>query len=137
LGHYHADEAGRLITSLVTVPPEAESSEPVVVGPLVAELVAFRDQELVPYLQSGSYSRSLLAMPSVAQQRFGQLREAVPPAARPVLDRLQELADLRRRWDEQARLHFWLHNWLLLHLPLSVGMTGLMLLHAYRALKFW
>lgn len=137
LGHYHADEAGRLITSLVRVPPEAESSEPVVVGPLAAELVAFRDQELLPYLQSGSYSRSLLATPSDAQQRFGRLREAVPPAARPVLDRLQELADLRRRWDEQARLHFWLHNWLLLHLPLSVAMTGLMLLHAYRALKFW
>ncbi|MCS6863520.1 MAG: hypothetical protein RMJ56_00055 [Gemmataceae bacterium] len=137
LGQYHAEEAGRLIATLVTVPPEAETSEPVVVGPLAAELVAFRDRELVPYLESGISSRSLLAIPSDAQQRFGRLREAVPPAARPVLDRLQELAELRRRWDEQERLHFWLHNWLLLHLPLSVTMTGLMLLHAYRALKFW
>ena len=29
------------------------------------------------------------------------------------------------------------HNWLLLHLPLSVAMTALMVLHAVRALKFW
>ena len=137
LGDYHADEASRLISSLVTVPPEAEQAEPVVSGPLAAELVSFRDDVLVPYLQDGSESRSPLATPADAEQRFGRLREAVPPGARNALDRLQELADLRRRWDEQARLHFWLHNWLLVHLPLSVAMTSLMLLHAVRALKFW
>jgi hypothetical protein len=137
MGDYHADEADRLITALVTVPPEAESATPLISGPLAAELVAFRDDVLLPYLQDGDRSRSPLSTPTDAEQRFGRLREAVPEEARHTLDRLQELADLRRRWDTQARINFWLHNWLLFHLPLSVAMTSLMILHAIRALKYW
>ena len=137
LGFYHADEADRLITALVTVPPEAEYATPLISGPLAAELVTFRDDVLLPYLQDGDRSRSPLATPTDAEQRFGRLREAVPEAARITLDRLQELADLRRRWDTQARINFWLHNWLLVHLPLSVAMSSLMVLHAVRALKYW
>jgi hypothetical protein len=119
------------------VPPEAESAEPVISGLLAAELVSFRDDVLLPYLHDGDRSLSPLATPTDAEQRFARLREAVPPEARQTLDRLQELAELRRRWDTQARHNFWLHNWLLLHLPLSVGMSSLMVLHAVRALKFW
>ena len=137
LGEYHADEAARLVSALITVPPEAESAEPVVSGPLANELVAFRDDVLLPYLAEGDRSRSPLSSPSDAVLRFARLREAVPEGARLALDRLQELADLRRRWDAQWRLNFWLHNWLLLHLPLSVGMSSLMVLHAIRALKYW
>lgn len=137
LGNSLAEEASRSVTALVSVRPEEESVEPVVGGLLAAELVAFRDEVLIPYLQDGSRSRSPLATPADAEQRFARLREAVPPAARQTLDRLQELADLRRRWDRQSRLHIWLHNWLLIHLPVSVAMTSLMVLHAIRALKFW
>jgi hypothetical protein len=137
LGTALADEAARSVTALITVRPEEESAEPIVGGSLAAELVSFRDDVLVPYLQEGERSRSPLAAASDAELRFARLREAVPPAARETLDRLQELANLRRRWDSQNRLHFWLHNWLLLHLPLSVGMSSLMVLHAVRALKFW
>ncbi|MFM8274682.1 MAG: hypothetical protein ACKODX_20455 [Gemmata sp.] len=137
LGEYHASEAVRVVTALTTVPPEVEAAEPLISGPLAKELEAFRDDVLLPYLQRGSYSRSPLTTPSEAERRFARLREAVPPEARKDLDRLQELADLRRRWDHQARLYFWLHNWLLVHLPLSVAMTTLMVLHAVRALKYW
>ncbi len=135
LGEYHADEARRVITGLTTVPPEAESGEPVISGLLAKELELFRDAVLLPYLEAGSHSRSPLTAPAEAERRFARLREAVPPAAQKDLDRLKELADLRRRWDTQARLYFWLHNWLLVHLPLSVAMTALMILHAVKALK--
>ncbi|MBP3957475.1 hypothetical protein J8F10_19685 [Gemmata sp. G18] len=137
LGEYHADEARRIVTGLTTVPPEAEAVDPIIGGPLAVELEAFRDDVLLPYLQRGSHSRSPLTAPAEAERRFARLREAVPPEARNDLDRLQELANLRRRWDAQARLYFWLHNWLLVHLPLSVAMTALMVLHAVRALKYW
>jgi hypothetical protein len=137
LGGALAAEAAKSVTALVTVPPEAESEHPLISGPLAAELVSFRDVELIPYLEEGHRSRSPLAIPADAEQRFARLREAVPPEARQTLDRLQELANTRRRWDTQSRIHFWLHNWLLLHLPLSVAMTTLMLLHAVRALKYW
>lgn len=137
LGHSLAEEARRSVTALVTVRPEEEYAKPIVGEALAAELVAFRDDVLIPYLQDGNASRSPLATPADAEQRFARLREAVPPGALQTLDRLQELADLRRRWDRQSRLHIWLHNWLLVHLPISVAMTALMVLHAVNALKFW
>ncbi|MBX9579573.1 MAG: hypothetical protein K2X87_04625, partial [Gemmataceae bacterium] len=70
-------------------------------------------------------------------REFARLRAAVPAAAHGAAGRLEELADLRRQWDHERRLAFWLHNWLAVHLPLSVAMTGLMLVHAARALKYW
>ena len=82
-------------------------------------------------------SDSPLASRTEADQRFSRLRDGVPEIARPALDRLRELADLRRQWDGQARVQFWLHNWVVVHVPLSVAMTILMVLHAVRALKYW
>ncbi len=137
VGDYHAVEATRLVQALVTAPPEAESAEPAVTGSQAAELLAFLDQLLLPYLQIGKRSGSPLASLAEAEQRFIRLRAAVPEVAVPVVERLRVLADLRRQWDAQARMYFWLHNWLLVHLPLSVAMTTLMILHAVKALKYW
>ncbi|MDY3559776.1 hypothetical protein R5W23_000934 [Gemmata sp. JC673] len=137
LGEYQADEARQLITALTTVPPESESDEPVISGPLAGELEAFRDEVLLPYLEQGRQSRSPLTARAEAERRFARLREAVPPDARGALDKLQGLADLRRRWDDQRTLHAWLHGWLLVHIPLSWAMFSLMVLHAVRALKYW
>lgn len=134
VAEYHAAEAVRVVDGLVTVPPEAEYAEPVVVGAPADELVAFRDRVLLPYLRGAD---SPLASRAEAEQRFDRLRAAVPAVAGAAVGRLCELAELRRQWDAQARLHVWLHNWLLIHLPLSVAMTGLMILHAVRALKYW
>lgn len=151
VSEYHTTEAVRLIDSLISVPAE----ELVAVGPMngairagrvgavvltgqpAAELAAFRDDVLVPYLRGDRLTRSPLESRAEAGRRFTRLREAVPEAALPVVERLEQLADLRRQWDRQARLNVWLHNWLVLHLPLSVAMTGLMIVHAVRALKYW
>jgi hypothetical protein len=135
LGDYHANEAKKLIQGLVSAPPEAESIQPVVTGMPATSLVEFQDSLLLPYLHWGTESH--LGSRAEAEQRFAQLRSEIPVVAHSTLDRLQELVNLRRQWDAQTRLNFWLHNWLLLHLPLSVAMTGLMFLHAVRALKYW
>jgi hypothetical protein len=137
LGDYHASEATRLVDALVTVPPESATADPLVSGPPARELVAFRDDLLLPYLRAGGKSRSPLTSRTEADARFSRLRDGIPEVARPAVDRLRDLAELRRQWDAQARVHFWLHNWLVLHLPLSVAMTVLMVLHAVRALKYW
>jgi hypothetical protein len=137
LGEHHAAEATRLVDALVTVPAESAATGPPVAGAPARELVAFRDDVLLPYLRSGERSRSPLASRTEADQRFAHLRAGTPEVARPALDRLRDLAELRRQWDAQARLQFWLHNWLALHLPLSAAMTVLMVLHAARALKYW
>jgi hypothetical protein len=135
IGDYHANEAKKLIQGLVSVPPEAESVQPVVTGMPKTDLIEFQDDLLLPYLHGDPDSP--LSSRALAEQRFAQLRNEMPVPAHPTLDRLQELVNLRRQWDAQLRLNFWLHNWLLLHLPLSVAMSGLMFLHAVRALKYW
>lgn len=159
---YNSGEAFRLIEDLITVPPEYDElivggaaaavvggraegptfgtvarAEPVVVGQPAAELKDFRDAILIPYLLHGRASGSPLSARAEADRRFTRLRDMVPQEALPALERVAYLCDLRRQWDHLTRLNFWLHNWLLLHLPLSVAMTVLMLVHAVRALKFW
>jgi hypothetical protein len=137
VSEYHASEAIRLVDELVTVPLEAESAEPAVAGVPAVELVAFRDRLLLPYLRGNDTERSPLASPAGAETHFSQLRGVVPEVAGAVVERMRELAELRRQWDHQRRLQFLLHSWLVVHLPLSVAMTVLMLVHAVRALKYW
>lgn len=137
LGNTLAAKAEHLVDGLVTVPPEAEFSQPIVTGEPRDVLVSFKDRLLLPYLRGGKKTASPLVARSEAVLRFSRLREVVPVGAQSTISELMELADLRRQWDFQRRLNFWLHNWLVVHLPLSVAMTGLMVLHAIRALKYW
>lgn len=151
----HTEEVVRLVDALTTAPPEFDSfdarpagrgaaalliaarGEPAVVGLPAANLLAFRDAVLLPYLRGEAVGRSPLARRGEAERRFTLLRDTLPESALPVVDRLEKLADLRRQWEYQSRLNWWLHGWLALHLPLSVAMTGFMLIHAVRALKYW
>jgi hypothetical protein len=60
--------------------------------------------------------------------------------AKVVVPQRQRAAHLRfesgRQFDRQERLHRWLHGWLLVHLPLSIVLIVLMLVHIYTALKY-
>ena len=53
------------------------------------------------------------------------------------VDALSNLCDQRRQFDHQARLHYWLHNWLWIHLPLSLALIVLMFVHIVRTLQYW
>ena len=155
VGEVHTREAVRLIDALTNVPPEfdafdarplekanaglllAARAEPAVTGPSATDLFQFRDAVLLPFLRGEVKRKSPLVTRTGAERRFVQLRDAMPAATIPAIERLEELADLRRQWDFQSRLNWWLHSWLVIHLPLSVAMTGLMVIHAVRALKYW
>ncbi len=58
------------------------------------------------------------------------------PAVHEQLELLETYCDDRRQWGEQERYHFWLHSWLLLHVPLSVLILVLGLVHAFASLYF-
>jgi len=148
----HTAEAIRLIDLLITSSPEydpydvgaggrkaavLEVGQATVTGAPAKELIHFRDGVLLPFLRGEARDRSPLVSRTEAERRFTHLRDRLPEPAAPALERLEELADLRRQWSFQARLNWWLHGWLVLHLPLSIAMTGLMLIHAVRALKYW
>jgi hypothetical protein len=137
-GGYHAEEALRLVAGLVELGDEGfgpaaaaagaltragARAEPVVTGQTAADLRTFAARILLPYLRGGARSRSSLASRAEVERRFARFRELTPPEAHPALERLEALCDLRRQWDLLVRL--------------QVALTGLMLLHALRALKYW
>ena len=51
------------------------------------------------------------------------------------LEQLATLCEERRQMADQERIHFWLHSWLLLHIPLSVALLVLGVVHAVTTLS--
>jgi hypothetical protein len=100
-------------------------------------LRAFFQTTIDPFLQQGAASGLPLQSPTKAAAMFQDLRTQVPPAAHASVAILESLCDRRRQFDAQARMQFWLHNWLWIHLPLSAALVVLMLLHIWVALKYW
>jgi hypothetical protein len=96
----------------------------------------FRDT-VKPFLEKGPAAGAALRHPNRAAVLFQDIRAKLPPAAHASVDALERFCNQRRQWAEQARLHWWLHNWLWVHFPLSVALVLLMFVHAWVALKYW
>jgi hypothetical protein len=99
-------------------------------------LRAFYHEQIEPYLEARSGSRLSLGPPKQAAVLFSALKKRVAPDAYPVVERLVDLCEQRRQFDIQSRLHLWLYCWLVAHVALSVGLTLLMVVHVFLALKY-
>ena len=99
-------------------------------------LRAFHSTEVAPYLERGRASGSVLRSTARAAGLFADL-EARAPTTAGTVRRLEELCTARRQYDAQARIHVWLHNWQLVHLPLSVALCVVLAVHIVTALKYW
>jgi len=115
---------------LITVP----SSEPIQGSEWLGDLY---DRKVADYLKHGRESKSPLALPSRASAIFQEVRTRVSPDTLPAVDLLEDFCGQRRQFDRQRRMHHWLHGWLLVHLPLSVALIVLMLVHIVVTLKYW
>jgi hypothetical protein len=89
-----------------------------------------------PYLLQGKRSRSSLILKNKADFIFRELKNKLGPGTHDAINILENLCDQRRQLDRQRRLHYWLHNWLIVHLPLSVALVVLMGVHIWVALKY-
>ncbi len=111
------------------------------------EIILLTEEESAPlrlfYLQE---MREFLENPERRGQRLGDaqkaasavagLRMLLPAAAHATLDDLADICDEARQLQRQARLHHWLHGWLLVHIPLSLALILLGAIHAVMALRF-
>jgi hypothetical protein len=97
----------------------------------------FYNNSIEPYLREGQAAHSPLQVQTRGAVLFRNLRTNLDPAAHDAVNALEGLCDQRRQFDEQARLHFWLHCWLWVHLPLSVALIVLMVVHAIMACMYW
>jgi hypothetical protein len=120
----------------MTIRPAARpAAKPAGATPDAQPLRAFHDSLIAPYLRSGG--RTPLRSTSQSVVLFQDLRDKLEPVLHPTVDALEELCERRRQYDEQARLQFWLHSWLCIHLPLSAALVVLMFFHAWFAIKYW
>lgn len=93
-------------------------------------------QQIEPYLRTGRCEGGLLGTASRTKKYFDDLRQESPAAVGPVIDRIEAMCRRRIELSLQARLQFWLHSWLLIHLPLSILLVVLLAGHVYLALRF-
>ena len=140
-------EAEDELRRLVLVPEERDGwarsllpvTEPVPPQPIpnTEPLRAFFLERVRPYLLEGDHSDSPLRYPARSLGFFRNLRTLLPPGAHDAVAALENACDQRRELDRQARVHFWLHNWLWFHLPLAAAMTVLMIIHIVVAIQYW
>jgi hypothetical protein len=114
-----------------------ETRTPTMPVPETDPLREFFDSQVSPFLKAGAASGSPLASPTQAAVLIQDLKTRLPPESHSAVDTLETFCKQRRQWDHQAQIHFWLHNWLWLHFPLSVALIVLMVVHIWVALKYW
>jgi hypothetical protein len=102
-----------------------------------ANLRQFYDKEVRPFLAPRYNPSAPLAHPLRAEAIFGPERSVTGLAdLKEPLAELETFCDERRQLGEQERLHRLLHGWLLVHVPLSVALLALGLVHAFVSLYY-
>jgi hypothetical protein len=97
----------------------------------VLVLEKFYRDRVRPFLGARFDPSNGLARPLQAESLFRRVRSlSGSEGVEGQLSRLQQCCEERRQLGEQERLHFLLHGWLLVHVPLSVALLLLGSAHA-------
>lgn len=92
--------------------------------------------EMRPLLEHPKKSGAKLLDADKAQAAFSGLRTMLPASAREPVDDLEDICDEARQLLRQEQLHRWLHGWLLVHIPISLALIALGIVHAVMALRW-
>jgi hypothetical protein len=101
-----------------------------------APLRSFYATEMRPFLEHPKQHKWRLADGGMANSSFAGLKTLLPAAAHATLGDLEDICEEARQLGRQERLHHWMHGWLLLHIPLSLGLILLGAVHAVMALRY-
>jgi hypothetical protein len=77
-----------------------------------------------------------LADPRNAAARFERVRALLPASFHATVKDLENICEEERQLRHQSRLHLVLHGWQLVHVPLSMALLALALVHVFMALRF-
>jgi hypothetical protein len=129
-----------LVAPLVTATPArvaiATEEIPVIAEADVSPLRAFYDREMRPFIEKPDARGHALADPAKARAKFEGLRMLLPPAIHESVKDLEDICEEERELRRQVRLHHWLHDWLLFHIPLSFALLLLGAVHVVMALRY-
>ena len=93
-------------------------------------------QDIRPFLESGGRKSGPVSSRRQSRDYFTVLRNLVSADAHPAVDAIEQLCDRCRDLKVQRRVHRLLHGWLTVHLPLSVALILLLIVHVVYALRF-
>lgn len=101
----------------------------------IQPLQNFWETQLAPFLLDPD-GKSKLATPTNSEAAFRRLRTLLAAQHHPTVDVLEDLAEESRQLKRQESIHYWLHGWLFVHVPLSYALLVLALIHAWQALRY-
>lgn len=101
--------------------------------PVIAKV---HHEAIEPFLVSDGGRSQRLGDAGRSEALFAELRRLVPPAHHETLADLAHICEERRQLALQARLHRWLHGWLLVHVPVSCALLLLVAAHAVMTLLY-
>ena len=100
------------------------------------ELTRFYDSELRPYIEKEGGKGCAIAMRQTSIGMFANLRTLLPDVIHPVVADLESICEEKRELDHQIRMHRILHGWLFIHVPLSLALLLMGVVHAVIALRY-
>lgn len=128
---------GALATAAVSRAAAIATEElPAVSAADIAPLRKFYDREMRPFLEKPNAGGHALADSTKAHAMFIGLQTLLPPEVHETVKDLADICEEERQLRRQARMHRWLHGWLILHIPLSLALLLLGAVHAVMALRF-
>jgi hypothetical protein len=112
--------------------------KPITVTPLPesAVLKELYVNNIRPFLSQELPRNGRLSSNDTSDALFAHLRTTLPPLLHPTVEELEAICDERRQLAVQKRLHHWLHGWLLVHVPISLALLLLSVVHAVVALRY-
>ena len=100
-----------------------------------APLRTFYMRDMRPFVEHPSPQHPL-AQPSHAALAFEKVRALVPAAFHAAIADLENICEEERQLMRQARLHRILHAWQLVHVPLSIALLLMAVVHIVMALRY-
>ncbi len=100
-------------------------------------ILEFLDDDVESYLRARNGRGHRLWEQRESDSAFRILRLGVTPRWAERVDELKSWCDDRRRMDIQTRLQYWLHGWLLIHVPFSLLLIVVTLWHAIVAVRLF
>lgn len=126
---------GPLQGAAMALPPGTTESPSKVVKPAEGSgpLREFYLERVRPFLGAERLGKSVV---DASPGAFTSVRMLLPPPLHEKLRDLEVMCEERRQLAAQARLHRWLHGWLLVHIPLSYALLLLTVVHAVQSIRY-
>jgi len=109
---------------------------PIVSEESVAPLNLFYEREMRPFLRHERGKGESLLDRAKSRVMFTALRTLLPLEVHDTVKDLEEICEEERQLRRQSKLHHVLHDWLLIHVPLSLALLLLGAVHAVMALRY-